>query len=122
MDQHELRQLGEELATALDQEGKPFFELKVRIGRLISHLESEQRVTVRMEKQMDQMEERMKEHDFVLFGDRTNPDKNPGLVAVYAEIRRGLRRKEKIMWVVLASVLAPLVVTYAPKIVKLIHP
>lgn len=122
MEQHELRKLGEELAESLDQEGRPFFELKLQIGRLISHLESEQRVTVRLEKQMDQMELRMKEHDLVLFGDRTDPDKNPGLVAIYAEIRRGLKRKEKVLWVVLASVLAPLVVNYVPQLFKLLSP
>lgn len=122
MDADGLKQLSEALDSALNQEGKPWFELQVQLRRLMSHLESEQRVTVRMEKQMDQIEKRMDQQDTVLFGDRIDPEKNPGLVAVYNEIRQGHKRNQKILWVVLASVLAPLVVNFAPQLFKLINP
>lgn len=74
MDVESLKKLGEEIAATLDKEGHPLFELKLQIGRLLSHLESEQRVTVRMEKQLDV-------HEKALFGDRNDLKKTPGIVA-----------------------------------------
>jgi len=103
MDAHELRRVGEELAKALDVDGKPFFELKLQLGRLLSHLESEQRVTVRMEKQMDL-------HEKALFGDKNDLEKSPGAMTVLVGIAKQQKSNQKIHATVLGAVLSVLVI------------
>lgn len=99
MDIHELKKLGEELAEALDLEGKPLFELKIQIGRLLSHLESEQRVTLRHEKELMQ-------HDKALFGDKEDLEKHPGVVNTLSDITRNQRRNQKMLGTVLTGILS----------------
>lgn len=76
----ELKRLGNELASSLDKDGKPFFELKLQIGRLLSHIESEQRVTVAMDKQLQQHEKEIELHARALFGDKEDMEKHPGVI------------------------------------------
>ena len=97
MNPAELRSLGESLARSLDQKGQPFFELKLQLGRLLSHLESEQRVTMRMEKQIEQ-------HDRALYGDKDDPESHPGISNIVFAIHSRQKRTEKLILTVLAAV------------------
>ncbi len=102
MDSEHLKLLGEEIAKTLDAEGQPLFEIKLQIGRLISHLESEQRVTVRMEKQMDV-------HEKALFGDQADLKGKPGIVngvnKLVESYTEGRKRHNAVLMLLIALVI-----------------
>lgn len=106
MDVNELRKIGDELARALDREGKPFFELRVQLGRLLSHLESEQRVTAMHDRQLSL-------HERALFGDKEDLEKYPGAMNVLVKINQNQKRNDKLTATVLGSVISLVVIELA---------
>lgn len=104
MDSKELKEIGLGLSEALNEEGQPLYRIRHQLGRIISHLESEQRDRMALHREVNNMSETVKQHDKALFGDRENLEEHPGTVHHMATIIKGHKRNAKLLMTVIATV------------------
>jgi len=97
MDPSKLRKMADELAAALEAGAPSLVELKTQLGRLLSHCESEQRVTVNLEKRMNLLEKQLEQHDRVLFGDRADIENHPGVVSIVGDVKSAKKLLSKVV-------------------------
>ena len=89
--------MADELAAALEAGAPSLVELKTQLGRLLSHCESEQRVTVNLEKRMNLLEKQLEQHDRVLFGDRADIENHPGVVSIVGDVKSAKKLLSKVV-------------------------
>jgi hypothetical protein len=99
MESAEVRQVAEDLTEALEKEGKPLPQSVAKhFWRLIGHIEAGHRKQENLGKQVSTQAETIAVHARQLFGDRENPDRNPGMILELAAIRKTGAQIRKLLW------------------------
>ncbi len=112
MDPKDISQLIEGISKRLPKallENKTIEEVIFAIGHVASYLESEQQKRMQLNMNMKEHQEQMKQFDKVLWGDKNDIDKYPGLVHEWSQSRKQSEKNSKLISVVLAAVVVSFV-------------
>ena len=96
MDYHELKKLGADINDACNR--GDFEGIRKSIGRMLSHIQSEQATTMDQGKSLHEHELKLQLHHAALYGDERNLAKRPGLIRELDDLKNFIRSARKFGW------------------------
>lgn len=97
LDERDWKDLEETIINMNAAEGTPEWTTKHILGRLVSHLKSEERPQAETVKMVNI-------HEFVLFGDKSDQKRKPGLLHEVTVIEKKSWWIEKVTWAIFVTI------------------